>query len=174
MSRRPWLEWTLVGLILLVLGAVLWPVSTRFPLSQDTLCLSNLKQLALGAIIYSADCDDRLMDRDRWMDQLTPQVQIEFYGHCPVVEKENEKNSSLYGYAFNSRLHQLDLKKIADPVSTPMLYESINLARNASDPFTSLPDPERHGSKEYPRNAITFADGHAAALPNEKARWLKP
>ena len=41
--------------------------------------------------------------------------------------------------------------------TAPMIYDSINYARNASDPLLSLPNPGRH--EGY--NVIGYADGHA-------------
>ncbi|MBI5706572.1 MAG: hypothetical protein HZC36_06245, partial [Armatimonadetes bacterium] len=125
-------------------------------------------------MLYEKDFDDRLMDRDSWMDQLAPYVKNEPSNHCTVVAKENEENPSLYGFSFNSRLHQIDTNKITDPEARPMLYDSNNLARNASDPFNSLPDPGRHGTKELPKNVVAFADAHAIALSKEKAKEFKP
>lgn len=35
-------------------------------------------------------------------------------------------------------------EKVRKPETIPLVYDSSNLARNAADPFTSLPDPPRH------------------------------
>ncbi|MFI5385823.1 MAG: hypothetical protein ACHQ50_06850, partial [Fimbriimonadales bacterium] len=46
-----------------------------------------------------------------------------------------------------------------DPAATtPLIYDSVNLARNASDLVGSLPNPGRH----HGHNNLCFADGHVA------------
>jgi prepilin-type processing-associated H-X9-DG protein len=78
----------------------------------------------------------------------------ENWSHCPAV---HPFSLSAFGYAFNSNLSGKKVTAIANPAATPMLYDSTNLARNASDPVTSLPEPPRHGAG----NNLGYADGHA-------------
>ena len=129
---------------------VFFPVfeGVRLPL-KPAQCLSNVKHTALGLIQYSADADDRLPLRDLWMDATLPYMKSETQWHCPSVPK------GAYGYAFNAALSLAKPPK--DPMSTPMVYDSLNPIRNASDLVTSLPKPGRHGGK----NSVAYADGHA-------------
>lgn len=76
---------------------------------------------------------------------------------CPAVLEAKIQG---YGYAFNSLLGRRMIEPNTQLESLPMLYDSINYARNASDPFGSLPNPGRH--RGY--NAIAYADGHARAI----------
>ena len=152
----------LIVLILLFIGAMLWPVTTDHQGGMSVRCLSSLKQLGTASAMYMADYDERLMDRDSWMDAIVPYHKNKDLEHCPAVQ-EQEKNPSLHGYAFNSKLSLADATKFKDPTKVEMLYESVNLGRNASDPVTSLPNPPRlHNNKR--RNAMAYLDSHVRVL----------
>lgn len=118
--------------------------------AKRAMCLSNVKQLASALLMYQED-HGRLPHRDAWMSAAEKLVESGFETgfRCPVVFREG------YGYAFNSRLDRKDINTLVGPGSVPIVYESISLARNASDPVASLPNPARHDGG----NAIAFADG---------------
>lgn len=65
----------------------------------------------------------------------------------------------LSGYALNAGVINT---KSPDPTRIPFIYDSINLARNASDLATSLPLPGRHKG----RNNVAYLDAHAKSVPN--------
>jgi len=48
-------------------------------------------------------------------------------------------------------------KEIGDPAARVLIYDSTNLARNAHDAVTTLPNPPRHAGGNY----IGYADGSA-------------
>ena len=116
--------------------------------AMATACLSNLKQQASGLLQYADDHDERLTARDAWMDGVAPYVKQEGVFHDPELPKGS------YGYAFNAALSSAKPPK--DPEKVPMVYDSVNPIRNASDRVTSLPKPGRHGGK----NTMGYADGH--------------
>jgi len=156
---KSWLQVLLIALVVLVVALVLWPVSIDGHMNVPKIvCLSNLKQLALGLTMCSDDCDGSLPNRDAWMDLIEPYTKRPQIEHCSVV-----KSPGLYGYALNASIDRLS--KVSNPVTTPLVYDSVNLARNASDLVTSLPNPGRHKGA----NNIAYADGHA-----KSARAGKP
>ena len=122
-------------------------------MSPGTWCLSNFKLVDLGLVMYATDYDDRAPMRDGWMDLADPYVKNQQLYHCPEVHGEG-----LYGYAMDSNVRSTLVK----PETTPFVYDSMNLGRSASDPFTSLPNPGRHGG----RNVVGFVDGHANKIRN--------
>ena len=132
-----------------------------------TICLSNVKQSSTGMLIYVGDENDRLPPRDVWMDATFPYVKTETLWHCPSVPK------GAYGYAFNGALSTMKAAKPHDPAATPLLYDSVDPIRNASDLCASLPLPGRHGRPEGEgpgRNTVGYVDGHAKAVPGTPAR----
>jgi len=150
--------------IVIVAGIIFYPVFARAPTFHGRdMCLFKLKQLALASLFYASDYDDRWMPRNQWMDVIVPYHKNRDLEHCPGIEWQFERNKSLYGYAFNSKL---SLQKIDDKdPNVPLLYDSMNLARNASDPFISLPSPPRvHREGKKGVNNVGYVDGHARAL----------
>lgn len=154
----------LVLAILAVIALFLIPVYTHpGGASMANICLSQVKQQATGILIYRADHNERIPLRDNWMDALIPYVKMDAIFHCPAVQEANDKNPHLYGYSLNSGLSGVDAEKIANPERVALLYDSSNLARNASDPLLSLPDPPRTHEKRKGNN-IGYLDGHVRRL----------
>ncbi|MFY9234791.1 MAG: hypothetical protein WAO58_10075 [Fimbriimonadaceae bacterium] len=122
-------------------------------------CLSQVKQLALGGLMYMGDWNDRLPPALGWMDSIKPYHKNQDLEVCPEVAK----SKGAYGYAFNSAL---DLKPVSDfpkLESTPLIYDSVSNWRNATDPFASLPKPGRHG-KDKRYNFVSYLEGNAKAM----------
>ena len=136
-------------LVVLVIGIFVPTACGCKVASKGTACLSNLKQQASGLLQYADDHDDRFALRDGWMDGIAPYVKPEGVFHDPELPK------GAYGYAFNAALSSAKAPK--SPERAPMVYDSVNPVRNASDAMTSLPRPGRHGGK----NTVAYADGHA-------------
>ena len=147
-----------VGVALAMIAlAVAYPfLITRSGYGPNAHCLSNVKQCDIGMLMYNADFDDRYPDRDRWMDLTLPYTKnVDLY-RCPFVLPPRKE---LYGYAFNSWLAPQKVTSLAAPSTVPLLYDSINYAKNASDPFLSFPGWPT--GKEKPRRNLGFADGGA-------------
>ena len=150
--------WT--ALLGVVGAAVFWPVFTDGrPIPHATTCFSNVKQSSLALMIYASDENDRFPPRDAWMDASYPYMKTETHWHCPSLPK------GVYGYAFSGALSCASQVKLPNPAGTPLLYDSVNPIRNASDRCASLPLPGRHGRKEDGgRNTAGYADGHAKGI----------
>ena len=155
--------WGLVGcgslfLCIPILGAILFPVFAQARSSaRRAACMSNEKRQALGMLMYAQDYDGLLPRTNEWMDATFPYVKDEAVLHCPEV---SHAATGLFGYAYNSKLRGVNLNKTKNANQLPMIYDSTNLSRNASDPESSLPEPGRHRG----RNNVAFADGHAKAV----------
>jgi len=129
--------------------------------AKSAACMSNLKQLALAADSYAGDNDGRLPPRDKWLDEVVP------YGNLKHLQCPELKEGEGVGYAFNSRLDSAKRTAISSPARTPLFYDSTNLARNASDPVTSLPRKPRHQGRF---NIVAFADGHARSVRSPQSK----
>ena len=104
--------------------------------------------------MYAGDYDEHFPDRDVWMNVVKPYLRGEAFYHCPKLKEEY--GADVYGYCFNAKLSGAKVPAM-DRESQPLVFDSVNLARNASGSFDSLPEPGRHGGK----NGIGYADGHA-------------
>ena len=147
----------LVAVSLLIFGIV-WPAFAPYVHrgSPATACLSNLKQLGLGLLMYSNDENDRFPPRDLWADAIVPYTKNPDLFYDPALRKEEEKGP--YAYAFNGALSLA--KTPPKPETVPMVYDSVVPLRNASDLFKSLPYPGRHKG----RDNVAYADGHAKSI----------
>ena len=155
-TSQNWLSLAFALVVLAVAAAVLYPVFQASKAAGDRpVCISNVKRTGLSLIIYSTDFDDRFPLRDFWMDASTSYRANPSILHCPRVVNERESRG-LYGYAFN---RVLSAAKIPfDPGPVPLVFDSVNLARNASSSLDSLPNPGRHSGN---MNVVGYADGSA-------------
>lgn len=124
--------------------------------SQRQVCLSNLKQLALGMLQYCQDYDEKYAPANQWTSNIEPYVKNTQIFQCPAVPGK-------YGYAMNYKLSRAVMAQINAPATTIMLFDSTLLVPNAYDakqmPGASLPVPGRH--EGY--NNFAFSDGHCSA-----------
>jgi prepilin-type processing-associated H-X9-DG protein len=140
----------------LILAAILFPVFAQArEKARQTACMSNLKQLALAQLVYANDYRDQLPIASQWGDLIRPYVKPDEY-RCPSIPKGQG-----FGYAMNVRLSRQKVSRLGTPGQLPLLYDSSNLAWNAHDPVTSLPNPPRHMRRV---NNVAFADGHVKAV----------
>jgi len=157
---KKFLTYALGFLCIAVVFVVLAPVLVTPNHEHKTLCLSNLKQIATGTLIYVSDYDERYPPAADWSDSLAELVRRPSVFYCPVLRKEVEWG---YGYAYNSRASSALIPE--DQRATfPLVYDSINLAPKSSDPFTSFPSEPRHESG----NNIAYADGHVKRVSSAK------
>lgn len=128
-----------------------------FAKAQRAASLSNLRQLALGVILYEQDHDKRMPDAAHWVDEIMPYVKTEAIFHDPSALA-----SEKWSYAYNRALSHQPLAALDAPARTVLLFESNLGVRNASDAGQSAPRPGRHlGGTDY-----AFADGHAKWVPD--------
>jgi hypothetical protein len=148
-----------VVIVVVILAVVLFPLfSMGHRPPPGVPCLSNLKQIGMGMLVYASDEGDRLPPAPKWMDEISPHIHSRQILRCPVVKKQSSEG---YGYAFNRHLEASKLGALKSPSEVPLAYDSINLARNAADFVTSLPNPGRHEGK----NNIVRADSSAKSYP---------
>lgn len=106
--------------------------------------------------MYAEDADGRFPLGSRWMDATASYLKAA-YGdenslRCPAVFRAG------FGYAFNAARSRAAIPP--RPELAPLIYDSTNLARNASDRVTSLPRLGRHEGKDN----VAHADGHAKSV----------
>lgn len=165
-----------VPLILLgIFAAVLFPVFAQArEKARASRCLSNVKTLEMGVIQYAQDYDEKYPPAKQWMTRLEPYTigpnggaaenknvrSPERMFHCPSVAA-GRRESDKFGYAYNSLLTGKSERDIA-PSKIPMIYDSENLQKNASDPFKSVAYRHLYGA------AVGYADGHVHFEPAKK------
>ena len=124
----------------------------------DKDCPENLKSLYLAFEKY-AELKGSLPPAN-WLEDkdLTGNIVKEEWEHCPAV---SNRHDAKFGYAYNLSIAGMSLgtkeklSQLPKASETPLLYDSTNLAKSASDKFTSLPKPGRHNGA----NNILYLDG---------------
>ena len=138
------IELLVVIAIIAILAAILFPVFAQArEKARATSCLSNEKQVALAAIMYTSDNDETFMEGndsygkgDGWAGQLYPYVKSTGAYICPDDTQATGHHPTSYG--LNSNLvpfNEFDvtkvgpsavaLAKIVAPASTVMLFETV-------------------------------------------------
>ena len=123
--------------------------------AQQASCLSNLKQLALAALMYAQDHDEVFPRADNWCDAISPYMKNDEIFKCPSDPEHD------YGYAFNRNLSGKRLGEIRRPAETVLIFDSTAGKKNAADTGQSWPAGGRHNGG----NNCAWADGHV--------KWLK-
>ena len=157
--------WAIVGGVLTlmsllvaipIMAAIMFPVFARA--RENALrssCQSNLKQLSLAALQFSADHKDKLptgTTMAQWKPQLQPYLGKA--GSEPLFLCPSHKGAG-ESYEVNPKLSGATLDKINNPSQTPMFYET-------------TPDLHLDGS------SMAFADGHVKWFRDQQARELAP
>lgn len=137
--------------------------SAKYSPQADKDCPDNLQSLYFALAQY-VDGNGALPPAEKWMenDEIVSKVQKDEWLHCPAVSNRHDAN---FGYAYNDSIagRKMNGKKLGEMPnagSTPLLYDSTNLAKSAHDAVTTLPRPGRHAGK----NEILYCDGHVAAV----------
>jgi hypothetical protein len=163
-------EALLILIIVSVLAGILFPLFASARERGGPNCLSNLKQLGVANLMYAHDNDGTFPPAERWMD--TTKVAWQYRDYLFRCAQDRRPMTKGYGYARNAAVTKLP----ETARTTPLLYDSENIAWNAFDktPFASLSGRHGHSTGmlfwqtfHYRGNTI-FADGHAKQLSWEK------
>jgi hypothetical protein len=147
-----------------IFAAILFPVfSQARGKAQQANCLSNVRQLSLGVLMFAEDHQGKLPNADRWADEIMPYVHDKNVFRCPV---QREKDA-ISGYAFNRALSGRNTAEIGNPADMVVIFES-DQGWNASGDISALPAEPRHNRGED----YGFVDGHAKWVARDNAASL--
>ncbi len=136
-------------IVLAILALVFMPVRSSQGIGSPTArSISNLRQIAVAAQLYSFDSSDRLPSASTWMDSLQPYVKS---GTLSILVDPTLKNPSPneYGYAYSAQAGDVLLEAIANPEQALLAFPSSDLRRNAFGGLELLPKSPRADGK-YP------------------------
>jgi len=89
------IELLVVVAIISILAAILFPVFARArENARRAGCLSNLKQIGLGWMMYAQDYDERTPRYNNWMNALQPYVKSGQVFVCPSAENTSVRGKS--------------------------------------------------------------------------------
>jgi prepilin-type N-terminal cleavage/methylation domain-containing protein/prepilin-type processing-associated H-X9-DG protein len=158
------IEVLIVIAIIAIMAAILFPFfASAKHKSKNVACLSNVKQISLGILMYSQDYDEKMPYAKRYQELVCSYVKKEQVYHCPLVTGFPENQ----GYALESRLIGRNPYEIKEDIAKrPLLWDSLNLAKNATDPGIGF------AARHYGFGSIAFVDGHARSYREAEGRAL--
>ncbi|HJN14002.1 MAG TPA: DUF1559 domain-containing protein [Armatimonadota bacterium] len=161
------IELLVVIAIIAILAAILFPVFARArEKARQSSCLSNIKQLGLGCMMYTQDYDERLpigwsvwlagqnpcsLGSGTWRVLTEPYVKNRQLWECPSVD--GQPSCAVYG--MNIRLWIMKDSSIDRPAEVCLLAEAAQWAPvpagNAADPQSwGAPNGNAHWNVSFP------------------------
>ena len=161
-------------LLLAALAAIVFPVFAQArEKARQSACLSNIKIMGLATMQYAQDYDEKFPTAQAWTAKLEPYTgsRSDDSGadangsprfkrsiwQCPAATKDSSA-AAVFGYAYNSSVSGRGASSFSgrEIRLTPLIYDSENLAKNASDPFQSVAYRHSHSA------CVGYTDGHAS------------
>ena len=145
------------GIVALVfLAVILYPLFNQAKLNgHGRPCISRIKQMSLGLIIYSGDYDDTLPKAKGWMDSIVKYTKDE-----TIFHDLQGVNAGEYGYSFREKASGLKAVEVPKPEIFEIVFDSSLVQRNAHSELWSLPKPGRHNGYTL----FGYLDGHAKGI----------
>ncbi len=184
------IELLVVIAIIAILAAILFPVFARArEKARQTSCLSNLKQIGLGMMMYAQDWDETLPrcamytapavvlpegGPDYWFQQIMPYLKNTQILSCPSesfngiqsggTSVTDDEYPGGVNYTYNLRLHQRSLGDIERPSATLMVVDGTNnyFRLRAYDEATT----------NYLWDLVRHNDGWNSVLCDGSAKWF--
>ncbi len=160
-TMRAWNNWglglLLASILLGLFGGVVGgmvattisPVFTRANAkATQASCQSNLKQIALGMIMFAQDHGETLPASATWNNDIYPYVRNESIFLCPGGA----------GYAMNAAVSGVNLTRVKSPAATVLIYECDKDAKPlcVHDGYMN----------------VAYVDGHVKAVPEASVSTL--
>jgi prepilin-type processing-associated H-X9-DG protein len=146
-ERAPALVGLVLGALPLLTAAAIYNPRQRV-LSAS--CVSNTKQLVLGALMYASDNDDHLPSAGKWSTAIYPDVKNFGIYCCPSDWKHDPKGTRARDPSYTMNYH-LSLKSTKDAGALPLLFDGDILAG----------DQDAAAYRHRGGLSVSFADGHA-------------
>ena len=128
--------------------------------ARRSVCVSNLKQLALGQLMYAQDYDERMQPAATWPQGTEPYVRNRDLFICPADHPGSMQSPWPLSYGMNEALTGQELGDIAAPAEVPSLMDATAIA---GDPARMV-DFRHEGAA-----VVSFVDGHVRPL--EESDW---
>lgn len=140
-----------VLIIIPITCAIMFPVFAQARVkSQQTQCLSNMKQINTAMIMYASDYDGFLPNSKNWQKTLEPYVRNEKLLTCP----EKGKNHS--SYAMNDAYSGANIDEIKDPSEEILIFEALPNVTHGTMKDIKI-------KRDGPTN-IGYCDGHVSII----------
>jgi prepilin-type processing-associated H-X9-DG protein len=153
-------------LLIAVGAAVLFPVFAQARRTASrTDALRRMRELSIGALMYSNDNGDRFPLAATWMDGLSKYVPMKRGFHSPGLNQRSPLDRPGYGIAFMKSLSGASVASIENPAQRVMIFDSTLMGPNAASGLETVPKPPRFGNADTGGNVFLFVDGHVKLVP---------
>jgi prepilin-type N-terminal cleavage/methylation domain-containing protein/prepilin-type processing-associated H-X9-DG protein len=149
------IELLVVIAIIAILAAILFPVFAQArEKARQTACLSNVKQLGLGCMMYAQDYDETmpmgLYSNQRWIDGVAPYIKNRVIRLCPSQERplqiSSTRDAGSY-YGLNQSLANANtgapLALLKAPAGLVMIADTAQLSETRLPSLTDRLDPTK-------------------------------
>ena len=157
------IELLVVIAIIAILAAILFPVFARArEKARQTSCLNNVKQLSLGAKMYSQDYDEEILPAYVYSGHTWNQLVEPYIKNLQVFRCPSEAGQAL-GYGINRQLYLrhsyygVKLAEVNYPAQTILLGDSNGYRFDSAWWGSWVFIPARHNGGAN----LGFVDGHA-------------
>lgn len=151
-----------VALLMIVLVVIAFPrLVPKRKKARSSSCLSNVKQLQLGMIMYAQDNDGTMPPASAWCD-LTLSDYVRNARVYICYDAETTRDDGVATYAMNGSLSWRDLSAVPAPEATMCIFDSAFGWNMYGGP--SLIVNRHNGGANF-----GFADGHAKWVSSERA-----
>ncbi len=189
------IELLVVIAIIAILAAILFPVFARArEKARQASCSSNLKQIALAALMYVQDYDERTPwmrltnpPADMcpyapnngspcytcWSEHITPYAKNDQLFNCPSSNRyraPNTRGSICMSYGWSCHIDNMKLGAIYKPAETLMTIDADCHWVNGD--CTSHARGEIHGKNELYRTAPLHNEGSNIAFADGHVKWM--
>lgn len=138
--------------VFFVVGAIVAPIiAASRPVATRSTCLLNLKQLALGHIMYASDYDERFPIAGQWSDLIYPYTK-----KMEILKCSDAKTPE--SYAMNDAVSSFSTEKLSSPDQTVLLFEADAYLTNASG------GREWFVRRHNDTGSVAYTDGHVKRI----------
>lgn len=145
-----------------IVAAILFPVFARArDKAQQTTCLSNVKQLALGHLMYVSDWDGYYPSAANWPEPLMPYTgnNRELY-ICPSDRRDayQQCGDLELSYTMSVAFDQMKEEGVASPAEVVFLFEGTEVSG----------DRDVAAFRHFGYLNVAYVDGHAKSVDRER------
>jgi prepilin-type processing-associated H-X9-DG protein len=150
--------------VLLVMAGMLLPALAQAKSKAQSIhCISNMKQLALGAMMHANDNKEKLPAAENWCDTIQPYIQNPKVFQCASGDPGKRSH-----YAYNAQLSGVETAQISAPAETVLFFECDGGWNVSGGPELML---------KKPRHRLTFSaafvDGHVEMMNEQRLKRVR-
>lgn len=149
-----------VGLLVVpIMAAIMLPVFVQArEKARSTTCLSGVKQIGLGLMMYCQDYDEVMPPQQAWRDGVFPYIKNESVFRCPTSPE------GATSYAYNAQADRVKMGDVPNPADAVLVFEANGSGRNPFGSADMLNAPHAN------TGSICFFDGHCRLMSPERVR----